>query len=240
MNDRALESVILAVRGHGLPCVSHGEYCEVDGGNLWIRPDVYIKGEGEGGARLVLEIKAVSHQIGDSPILEAFAGSGATVEAAINQAFGKFLLGSFHVLIEALTSHKCETEQAEIEEWLGEDKRWTVYSGPLITQHSSDSLIGPDFPAFFAQLQNLFEKEVPSGPHWVRVVLAVMEGEVVGGEVLLNNETWEPAQRMLLEFPWKCSEEYQTLRHFMLALSRVPESLQTKSHEAKRSWWKFW
>lgn len=243
MSERACESVLVAVQAHGLACVSHGDYFEVDAGNLWIRPDVYVKEENAAHVRVVLEVTAVSHLIGDEPIREAFAGSGVSIEAATTQAFGKFLLGSFHVLIEGLTSHRCESAQAEIEQWGSDDGGWTVYSGPLLTQHSSGSLIGPDFAAFFSQLQVLFESEVLPGPHWVRVFLGVMDGEIAGGEVLLDNRTWEPAQRMLFEFPWRCSQEYQTLRHFMLALPRTPAplaiGLQIEQSSGK-PWWKFW
>jgi hypothetical protein len=198
---------------------------EVDGGNLFIRADVYVKKENAEEARVVLEITSSSCLIGDLPILEAFAGSGKNVQAATHEAFGKFLLGSFHVLIEALTSHACESSQVEVEQWGNLDRGWWVYSGPLLTQSVSASRIAPDFAQFFSQLQALFESEVSPGPHWLRVFLGVRDGKILGGEVLLDNQTWEPAEKMLFEFSWKSTQGYQSLRHFLLALPRPIGSL---------------
>jgi hypothetical protein len=226
-------------------CTSHGEYFEVDGGNLWIRPDVYVKTENDNFTSAVLELTVVSHLIGDKAIREAFAGSGSTVESATGEAFGKFLLGTFHVLIEALTSHTCESAQAEIEHWGSIDGGWRVFSGPQITQHSSGSLLSTDYGAFFSRFQVLFESEVASGPHWVRVFLAAFEEKVIGGEVLLNNERWEAAERLLFEFPWKCAREYQSIRHFMLAFPKGPKSGALLSKDGtqnskKKPWWRIW
>lgn len=127
------------------------------------------------------------------------------------------LLGTFHVLIEGLTSHSCQEEQAEIEHWTGTNSAWTVYSGPLLTNHSGDSTLCAAYPAFIAQLTSLFKAKVPSGPHWVRVFLGAYDDKVQATEVLLDNETWEQGQSLLAAQEWPCTG-VPTVRHFILAL----------------------
>jgi hypothetical protein len=245
VKNKIADSLALAFKSHDIECISHGDYFEVDNGKMWIRPDVYIKHEESETSSVVLELVITSQLLGNRQIQEAFAGIGTTVDLAANQAFGKFLLGSFHVLIEALTSHQCDTGQAEIEEWNGTNENWRVFSGPLISQHSSGSLLDQDYRVFFPQLQVIFEAEVQPGPHWIRVFIGVFDGKISGGEVLLDNEKWESGERLLFEFPWNCSQEYQSLRHFLVAIPNTKEPISSdpkensKPHNTK-PWWSFW
>lgn len=66
--------------------------------------------------RLTIQLDVVTEAPGlglASPIVDSFAGVGATDLDAEKNAFGKFLLGSFHVLAEALLPHQCESRQVE-------------------------------------------------------------------------------------------------------------------------------
>ena len=159
--------------------------------------------------------------MGAQPIIECFAGWGSSRERAVADAFNKLLLGSLHVLMDGLTRHVCDHEQTEVEHWSGADHAWQVFSGPLIQQHSGQSLLGPVYPQFMAQLTSLFESKVKPGPHWVRVFIGAYHGAVQTSEVLLDNEPWQEGLELLQAQPWTGAQEYQSVRHFLLALPKA-------------------
>jgi hypothetical protein len=52
----------------------------------------------------------------------------------------------------------------------------------------------------------------------VRVFLGGYHSQVQASEVLLDNEVWDLAHAQLLAQQWNCSNEYQSIRHFLLML----------------------
>lgn len=195
-----------------------GDILSVDDGRLELQAEIFEREAPAGSHTVVLELHAYSNLLGGRSIVECFAGVGSTRDQAISDAFGKMLLGSFHVLIEALTNHACDAGQAEVEHWVGSGGSWQVFSGPLLTQHSGISTLSSTYPSFFSELNSLFIKTIPPGPHWVRVFLGSYHDQVRVGEVLLDNEPWEPGQSLLFSQNWSCANEYQSVRHFFLAL----------------------
>ncbi|SEL80048.1 hypothetical protein SAMN05428989_2546 [Pseudoxanthomonas sp. GM95] len=165
-----------------------------------------------------LEVLAESPLLQGTVISERFAGLAADKAAAVAQAFEKFLLGVFHVMLEALSSHVCEAPQAEIERWQGVDGRWRVYSGPLLTQHSSNSVLSGSYGEALKLVQREFERGQRHGPHWVRVFIAAYHGQIQAAEVLLDNQNWTEGLGALDQISWHASEEYQAIRHFLVAL----------------------
>jgi hypothetical protein len=217
-SEWALGELEAAIHAHGLEVVRQGDELSVDGGRLLLQARVFDRDPAGGQATVVLEVCAYSPALGDAPIIECFAGWGSSRERAIAAAFGKLLMGSLHVLMEGLTRHACDQGQAEIEHWVGTGHAWRVWSGPLLNQQSSQSALTPAYPQFMAQLTALFESRVPPGPHWVRVFLGTSDGVVQGSEVLLDNEPWQEGHELLLAQPWAAVQEYQSVRHFFLAL----------------------
>ena len=70
--------------------------------------------------------------LGSEIIEECFAGIGMTREESVRDAFGKFLLGSFHVLIAAFGGY--ESEQVKLEFWHNSQQTYRIYDGPLLVQ----------------------------------------------------------------------------------------------------------
>ncbi len=206
------------LESHGLSVTERGDILSVDDGRLELRAEIFDREDHAGSHTVVLELQASSDLLGGRPIVECFAGVGSSRDKAVSDAFGKMLLGSFHVIIEALTSHACDEEQAEIEHWTRSDGSWQVFSGPLLSQHSGASTLSSSYPSFISQLNSLLIKTILPGPHWIRVFLGSYHDQVQVGEVLLDNEPWEAGQSLLLSQSWSCTNEYQSIRHFVLAL----------------------
>lgn len=222
----------IALEAHALDVVENDGVLLVDGGRLELQGSVFDRDTVPGNAAVVLEVQARSGWL-DQPIIECFAGIGASRDQAIADAFGKMLLGSFHVLIEGLTRHSCQEAQAEIEHWTGVNSGWTVFSGPLLTQHAGNSTLSAIYPDFLAQLTSLFVATVPSGPHWVRVFLGAYHDKIQATEVLLDNAPWAQGQSLLTAQEWPCTHEYQSIRHFMLAL---PEAVDRIDNAHEPTW----
>src|SRR5262245_23327515 len=68
------------------------------------------------------------------PLIESFAGHGATVEEAVTTAFEKFCRSSLHVLLAAFIGAELGGEQVEWEEWQGRNGLWRACLGPLVIQ----------------------------------------------------------------------------------------------------------
>jgi len=215
-----------AVLGHGVTSVLHADHILVDDGRLRLDAEVFEQSATAERTTITLEVHAYAAVLGDQPIVECYAGVGDTRDQAIGNAFFKTLLGSFHVIIETLTSHRCDEGQVEVESWRGPDGAWEMYTGPVLSQgdDADGKHLKDGFPEFFAALQVMFEDTVPPGPHWVRVFLGAFNGEHKGSEVLLDNMPWEGAHDLLLDRQWQWPEEYQSFRMFFIALPAPSKS----------------
>ena len=218
VGDDILGKLDKAIRAHGLRTVRDSAQISIEEGRVVLEARVIDRDAAASQATVVLEICVHSPELGERPIVECFAGWGATRDLAVAAAFGKMLLGFLHVVMEGLTSHACEDGQSDIEHWAGVDAAWTICSGALVGQHSGESTLTGTYPSFMTQLTSLFERSVGPGPHWVRVFLAAYDGKVQAGEVLLDNEVWQEGLDLLLAQPWQATDEYQSTRHFFLAL----------------------
>jgi hypothetical protein len=207
-----------ALGHHGLESVKQSNRISIEGGRLEFIADTFKHETSDDSVTLSLEVTASSPLLEGRSIVETFASNAATEDRALADTFYKFLLGSFHVLIEALTSHQCDEVQAELEHWTNRETTWDAYSGPLLTQSPSASTLAPAYPEFMAELTTLFLSQASRGPHWIRVFLASYHGRVQATEVLLDNEPWEEAHALLASRDWQCTEDYQSLRHFLLVL----------------------
>ena len=214
----AADMIVGAFEAHGVACVRESaEVVSVDGGRLAIRAEFFVP-EGAAAGVHALAIQAYSQTLGDGAIVEMFTGVGDEVAAARSDAFSSFLLGVFHPLLEALTSHACDAPQADIEQWGGRQATWKVFSGPLISRSADASALKEDYPGFLDALRNLASTTLASGPHWVRVFVGGFHEKLAAAEVLLDNEPWEAGQALLATHPWRWGMEYRSLRHFMIAM----------------------
>jgi len=170
------------------------------------------------GTMVVMEIYAHSDCLGEAPVIETFPGLGDDAAHAAKQAFAAFLSGSFHVLLEALTTHRCSESQADVEHWSNGDAAWKVYLGPIISRQTSESLLVPTYLRFLKELRTTFEAEAMPGPHWVRVFVGAFNSALFTSEALLDNHEWNAGHSRLRSQAWRCSDEYQSVRQFMMML----------------------
>ncbi|HJR72468.1 MAG TPA: DUF6348 family protein [Luteimonas sp.] len=195
---------------------AQGEFTVSDGLRLTVL--VHERPFEAGRHSVVLEVLAEGQALEGGTISECFAGVAEAQSGAIKESYGKFLLSTFHVLIDALSVRRCDDCQSEIEYWTGNRGDWTLYSGPLLSQHSGKSLLTDAYSQLLPKLQILFEQTQPSGPHWIRIFVASYDGKIQASEVLLDNEPWPEALELVNSQSWQPSHEYQSIRHFMIAL----------------------
>ncbi|MER9757447.1 DUF6348 family protein [Mesorhizobium sp. M0166] len=201
-SQEVLDLIHDALTAHGISAI-RGQYdVRLELEDLRFEAEVFDKEQRDTTHRLVLEIYIFSPLLDTQPVIESFVGMGDTRERALDQAFGKFLLGVFHVLIEGFAKHVCENMQAEIEFWQRDDTRWKIYGGPVITQAAVECTLNRTYPVFYARLEKLFAASVHPGSHFVRIFLASHGGALVGSEVLLDNQTWPEAQELIVGQDW--------------------------------------
>ena len=205
-----------ALEAHDVSSTIQDDVVRLTGSDLEFEPRVFDGPPNEHSEIVQLDIVARSRRIAPHYVVESMAGVGSDRSSAERDAFGRFLLGSFHVLLTVLADHSCPSNPAE---WLTLEEggaSWRVCDGPLLVQ-------GPDldsttYPDFLKQLEELFLSSVSAGPHWVRVFVGSFQGKVSGLEVLLDNEPWAEAVALVNQWDWRCPEEYRSLRHFFMAL----------------------
>jgi hypothetical protein len=208
-----------AAVSHGLPVedTAHGILVQ---GDLLLDARVFTHDAVRDVVHLVVEFYARSSRLGSRELVETFSGLGNSAETAIRNGFGKFLMSTFHVLIEALLDHQCDQPQAEIEHWGAGERSWTAYVGPTLVQHGGESSLQAVYGPWVDSMKAMFESRAPAGPHWLRVFICSHDGEIVGGEVMLDNEPWDEAYASLRKQEWQCGADYQSLRHFILLVPR--------------------
>ena len=94
----------------------------------------------------------------------------------------------------------------------------TVCSGSPLTQASVECKTQRQYGEVFQRIQQQFQLDAPDGPHWVRIFVGFLHGELIGAEAILDGREWGEATRILREWPWAPSAEYESLRHFLIAL----------------------
>jgi hypothetical protein len=226
MDEKIIAAICRALAGHGVEYQRAGDLVLVESGRLRMSAAVFLRDLASGGVTLVLEVFATAEVLNFRTISECFAGQGESENEALGQAIDKFFRGSFHVLLQALADHEC-ADQTEVEHWSGTDAAWEVHSGPLTSQSSSTETLSwthPNYANFFTSLQKRSERELTSGPHWIRAFLGVLDGKVIASEVLLDNNTWNDAQTELQAFDWTHVQGYCALRHFLI-LKPAAESM---------------
>lgn len=217
MSEFMLEAVCESFTAHGLTCERRdGRACVRDG--LSIEPRLFTHEPINGNERLQLDLAIESPRLGGVELLESFAGIGRTRDEAEKDAFGKFLRGSFHVIAEALTEHRCDADQVAWEDWAGSAHAWRVCNGPvlLIATHPGAQVGG--YPEFFPLLSERFMRSMSAGVHWMRVFVGGLNGNRLGGEVLVDGAPWPEGQQLLEEHPWEFPEGYASCRHLLIAL----------------------
>jgi Family of unknown function (DUF6348) len=217
MSETILDALCLAFTSHGLECERRDVAARIQDG-LIIEPRVLLRDPLNGSERVQVDFQVESPRLGGTVLLDSFAGIGASLEEAEQNAFGKFLSGSFHVIAESLTDHHCSDGEVEWEDWPGIGHTWRVCSGPvlLIATHHGAQIEG--FPEFFSQLSESFSNSMGPGPHWMRTFIGGLDGNRLGSEVLVDGAEWQEGAQLAEATAWNFPEGYASCRHLLIAL----------------------
>lgn len=219
MSEQLLECLRLSFASHGVECERSGNVIRAADG-LAIEPRVFPRDPVGGTAQVQVDFAIESPRLSGIPFLDSFAGVGDTSENAEKNAFSKFLQGSFHVLAEALTTHSCDHDQVEWEDWSGAGHSWRVCTGPLLIIASRAGSRIEGFQEFFPPLTQLFTGSMTPGPHWMRVFMGAVDGKQMGSEVLVDGELWPVGQALLDAHPFSFPPGYASFRHLLVALPK--------------------
>jgi hypothetical protein len=218
LSNDILDMLEQAVAARGLPVTRHPHHLSVDHDRLLLKAGAMLQPSPEGRAVYTVQLQAHATELRGRPVVETFAGAGDSRDQAVNDAFNKLTNGSLHVLLEALSSHRCAEGQAAIARWARNDAAWEVHGGPTLAQHDGGLTLGDAYPVFLSALSKRFLKIAPPGPHWIRVFVACYDGRLQSADVLLDNDPWEEAQQLLRAQPWALTPSFQSIRQFLLAM----------------------
>jgi hypothetical protein len=218
MSSSITSAIDLAFRAHGIESKIVDSCVEV-GRSLRIRSQTQVRPQNSDNITVRLDIIIEAAALGQSgPLIDSFAGFGATEAECEKNAFSKFLVGSFHVIAESLTEHRCDSEQVEWESWTTPQRSWKVCSGPLLTQATAECRSGRQYRDVLPKLQDEFARQAGAGSHWVRIFVGFLKGELIAAEALLDGEVWPAGEHLLRQNSWAPSNEYESLRHLLIAL----------------------
>jgi len=221
MSETAAISRMLlrAVQGHGVRAELRDGVVIVRDGLLLLAGESVTSppGEGQVSWQVALRIEArVPHEL--RPIFEDQAALGDDADRALAAAFAKFMLGAFHVLLEAFVPHSCDSPQAEVEHWHAASCTWKVFVGAGILERSGESRLPATFNELLSRLRPPFESAHAGGIHWLSLFVGGARGEVIGAELRLDNERWPPGMELMRAQEWQIGNGYESLRCFVLML----------------------
>jgi hypothetical protein len=168
--------------------------------------------------RVQLQLDLVA-KVGEREIIESFGGFGTTIHEAYGDTIKKLTGGTLHVLLATLDRRELGGEQVEWEAWgdfdacLGSVLRMWSPGGP---PHLSEYLE--------ALKRELLASTLTPEIHWVRTYLATDGKEQLGLDMLVDNNTWPPGEKLAREWPWPVTDAYYALRHFFVL---VPSKRET-------------
>jgi hypothetical protein len=214
---RVVDLVQFSLEAHGIASAIDGSIVRLsDGSDLSFEPRVFDGPPNDRVKIIQLDMVVRSPRIAHRYIVESMAGMGEDQAKAEREAFVKFMMGPFHVLLTALGDHTCESNPAQWLKWKNSSASWRICDGPLLFHNTAATETA--YPEFIQQLENLFLASASRDVHWVRVFLASFSGAQTGGEVLLDNQPWPEAVELLNSQQWDFPQEYRSLRHFFVAL----------------------
>jgi hypothetical protein len=219
MSEQLLECLQVSFTSHGVESERDGKLVRARDG-LVIEPRVFRRDTAAGAAQVQVDFAIESPRLSGIAFLDSFAGVGDTPENAEMNAFSKFLQGSFHVVVEALTTHTCDHDQVEWEDWVGAGHSWRACAGPLLMIASRAGSRIEGFQELFPRLNHLFSESMTAGPHWMRVFMGALDGKHVGSEVLVDGEVWPEGQALLDAHTFNCPPGYASFRHLLIALPK--------------------
>lgn len=168
--------------------------------------------------RVQLQLDVVA-KIGEREVIESFGGFATTIHDALGDTIKKFTGGTLHVLLATLDRRELGGEQVEWEHWgdfdacLGSVLRMWSPGGPAHLGEYLDAL-----------KRALLASDLSPEIHWVRTYLATDGKEQLGLDMLVDNHSWPPGEKLAREWPWPVSDAYYALRHFFVLIPSKRET----------------
>lgn len=238
MNDTLTQFIQQAFAAHGIQASVANGWTSVQD-LLRTRAIAEVKNRQANGFTIQLDVITEAPALGASaPLIDRFAGMGDSEEAAVKNAFEKYLRGSFHVIAEALTPHQCDQTQVDWLHWENANGRWRVCSGPLLTFGTGTCSIASQYEPVLHQLRDAFLASAQPGPHWLHAYIGFLDGKLAGSELIRDGNAWEAAMPILQQGPWSPTARYESIRHLIIALP-VNEA-QGAEQVSNKPWWRLW
>lgn len=205
------------LRAHGLVGGPGASGYEV-AGVIAVDGAVWSWRTGPGYLIVQIDVRVAAPRLGGRAIVESCGGVGATIEAAVGDAFSKFCRSSLHPLLAALVDESLGHEQVEWETWTGGDRSWRACLGALLRQSTVPAEVGYAELLDALRARWLADPSPIAAPHWLRVWFMMGPEGRIGTEVLLDNEPWAPGLAVLDAAPWPITGQTYVLRHFLVVL----------------------
>jgi hypothetical protein len=166
------------------------------------------------GASVQLDV--LVHLPSGEIIIESFAGVANSRQGAFANAVHNFTANSFHVFLTAFCGIK--SQYTVEEEWSIGGRSKTVFIGNVgfrckpTLQEELATLQW--FPVLEDRIRSY---DIGGGVHWIRFFYSQFQfNKIMQCEVLLDNHQWTEVESYMLRFPWLQSEEFYSIRLFMV------------------------
>lgn len=204
------------LNGHGVPHEESSGWLVPHGKLPAIRANWYPK---DGSGVLQIDVLLQDNRL----IEECFAGIGDD-ERAKADAFQNFCVNSFHVMLAAFWGTKND-DQITVEDWEIGGKHYTAYIGNFGRRCIDEP--PPEPPAqLFAKWENAIKSEAAlqtmQDISWFRFYFGDVGGDQTY-EALKDNQVWEAGLATLKSMNWEKSQEFYSVRHFMILKEHVSE-----------------
>lgn len=147
-----------------------------------------------------LDVRVRSQQLANEWLIESFGGAEPDESKAVEEAFGKFLRSSLHVLLATLVYAKHGKDQVEWESWSLKEKTWRVCMSPLL--HRGSTPIHTGHSRLLDQLKHKLLPRLEVRCHWLRVYCMLNGRDCVGSEALLDYMDWPDGREIVKEWQW--------------------------------------
>lgn len=195
----------------------YGVECEVKDGIVIFRREhitAYTKlFEISASTTILLQLDVILKIGVGKEIVESCVGIGIDADAAMKDAWKKFLSNAFHVLLSAFFALE-SGEQVDHHKWIISGRAYDVF----ISQMNIRGDVPNPFPMeWYNKLESLIkEQDLKSGIHWIRLFYAQSANETMTCEILLDNEEWKSFEVEAKSVMFPRSNDFLSIRFFMV------------------------
>lgn len=206
--DESLMHFLLGMyQSHGAEAARFGNWVIVDRGKLLARASQVEHSRHPDDLVLRVDFITVTRY---GHIVEAFAGVGSDLLAALKDACASFQDAAFHVLFKVLLGRPCE--HVECEEWVINGLPRRITFGWVRMRGEPP---GDQWDSVMAGLREIIQSHsLPGGLHWVRYFYFYNPLGPPTTELLVDNEICDTLQIRAAGLPWTSTEKGYCVRIF--------------------------